>query len=596
MIHSRRGLLRRLRRVSLLKLLGLERPRSPLLLATGVAAIVSFVLITGVTAALTVPAVALDAEKPLAGMLPTSTAFFVSADLNPDYETGILMGNVGRGLTGEQAWKPIGRRLNAWTWSARQSCGRHSAGKPTRQFPDLGHQSAVAIVGGGGVPDTSRTLIDRMVVVAPLAVRMTLVDAIAEFAFSRPKQAFRYDGVSVFREKSPSCGLTKRFLPKEYYASVVKGYIVLAAGPFALERVLDVATGSAPSLAGDPMYERLAQALPIQPFGAFFLNGRLLGHAPRLAQTLRGALSGSPFSQVIGPRLHTAAGAVEPTAGGVAFSLARPDRRSAHAVGPNSGFLASELPESTSWFASFQADGAQRPLEGLSRFGVQSRLGWLLAPVRREARGEIDVFGWRWARLSSGRWGSIGSIYLQTNRGRRGMARLLAHAIRRHSGHRLHWFWRTGSILGVLPSGYGFVAGDHWAMVSTHVAATMQRLGTPAQPLTAGSAFLPPAWPGSAYSFIWYTHVHGRFRWRAIRALRWQLALRPSSMTWDLSRLVAPRAQTVSAALLETPYGLVWVTKVAALVPPPGAAARPPLRPSPQLVLGERLGKSSGFR
>ena len=121
------------------------------MLITGIGATLGFVLVTGVTAALTVPAIAITAQASLPAILPANTAMYVTADLNPSQATRTGLVTFGSLISQQTWWVRYFKPLEAGASSVRvHGCLQATANKASGNLPDLGHDTAFALIPAEG--------------------------------------------------------------------------------------------------------------------------------------------------------------------------------------------------------------------------------------------------------------------------------------------------------------------------------------------------------------------------------------------------------------------------------------------------------------
>jgi hypothetical protein len=273
------------------------RRRSPAVVATGIAAVIGFVLVTSVTAALTVPAVAITAQESLQSVLPANTALYVTADLNPGQGAQSQLSAFASQVTAGSDWARMLTPLTAAASSRHDgTCLKSTVNKATSNLFDLGHDTAFALipapVGSNPVrrhhrPSTlSRDFALNFVVVAPLDVHMTLLDALGGVSFTFPKHPVKHRGTSIYREVVPACDRAGGQVPSAYYAAIFKGYIVLGLQTATVKEIIDTGLGFRPALSSVKSAVESIAGLPSGATGGFFVNPTTLTGSPVLLRRL----------------------------------------------------------------------------------------------------------------------------------------------------------------------------------------------------------------------------------------------------------------------------------------------------------------------
>jgi Protein of unknown function (DUF3352) len=548
----------------------------------GLAVVLSFVLVTGVTAALTVPAVALSAEKSVPQMLPFNTALYVSADVNPSAGTRSNLANLAHDYTSQTGWSTFGEKFGTEArGSLGQSCFHKTVSKATDHLPYLGHNTSIALITS---PFKSRgvrlsrnwqtALARNLVVLAPLEVHMTLIDAVAGFAFSAPKESQHYSGVSIYRETVPTCGLNRQLVPSVYYAAVDKGYIVAALVPDPIKHVIDAAAGRSRSLALNTAYGNLTAQLPADQLGSYYVNPSLLGGRTGLLRKIA-ATHLLPDAVTFALRHSTLqAGSVTSLPGGLEITDACPTQWSEVAQQPVSGSLATLLPATTQGYAS--SNGLRSSLQAavslLKNQAIAPRPAaaaqLILANVRREIdflvlgpKDQMPVIDRAPAtRLSA-------AIYWRTPSDKKISRRVMAAIIRRLGDNSALRRGTQGAIgYGVDSLGAGYAVGNGWALVSNSLFRAIDTLQSrPQQSLATLPAYGSLSTPGTTNEAIFYLDVAGRKRivWKLIHALV------PASIhqyEQDIHLILGP-VQGVSGTVRVDSKAGVTVTTINAAIP-----------------------------
>src|SRR6202011_2970077 len=109
--------------------------------------------------AFTVPVVSITAEKPLAAMLPATTLFYVSADLNPSGSTKANLDRIVQSFTGEADWKNITKTFDQTTKPSTSggACYQNAQNELSSHLNDLGHVSVLALISANGLKVSGTT-------------------------------------------------------------------------------------------------------------------------------------------------------------------------------------------------------------------------------------------------------------------------------------------------------------------------------------------------------------------------------------------------------------------------------------------------------
>lgn len=524
--------------------------RSPAVVLMGIATVVSFVLVTGVTAALTVPAVAITPQVSLAAMLPANTALYVSADLNPGDTTRSELKALRSAVLSGINWGSIPNHL-VISGPARhnQGCLHATVSKATDHLPDLGHATAFALIPAPPPkqhrrrrhkrkPSLTAAFAKNLVVIAPLDVRMTIADALGGVSFSLPKHFFRYHGTNVYREMVPSCDLVHGLVPSAYYAAVFKGYVILGLVPLTVEEIMDAGSGARPSLASLPPAAHVLNQMPAGSFGGFYLNSRTLGRRGGILSRLEKYRVLPPLLLSLAHHSGIVAGALLAQPAGVSLTIARPlyGRNSGHPG--TAGHLAGDLPATSPLYVS--TVGMKRDVSSalawLARAGVAPRTLDILRGILHDVDGELDIAQVRSSPSTGGLppAHSVGSLFMYWQTGhehpaiRQDIVRLLKLLRRtpravRSNEYDLHARGKTAS-----PT---YALGNGWALVSSSVAGSMSVLrAQTSSPLSAIPAYPVGMSSTAPYAAVWYLNVGGdegavqrfasRMHWGPLRLLR----------------------------------------------------------------------------
>jgi hypothetical protein len=311
-------------------------PRRSRRKAAVVALVIVTVMVVGAVVAATVPVYAVAAQSNVAAMLPASTPFYLSVDLNPTGATKSGLDQIESAFTGERGWahNSIVRFLRHSTQakSSAGDCYRGDGRQALSSFSELGHQTTLAVTSLKGVPranaqsetaDAGHAVRRDIVVVAPLNIHETLVQALTSaFSLSWPKQAGSYKGTTIYSESLHSCSQASGGASGDtLYAALVKGWAVIGVTQAALRPVIDTANGSRPSLAHLASYSKLESPLPQNQLVGYYFNGTKL--KPYLNSEHFSTLSEARIvSPLMGNSLKPTAGAVSVDGPKISFTMA----------------------------------------------------------------------------------------------------------------------------------------------------------------------------------------------------------------------------------------------------------------------------------
>jgi hypothetical protein len=250
--------------------------------------VLGFVLVTGVTAALTLPAVAITAQVGLTSMLPADTAAYVTADLNPTQSTLDQLTALGSNVSHRAQWFDLVKPLAGLSAGRNQNCLRATANKAAGSMPNLGHDTALVLLpararkhlrrrrDGLGLTDA---FAGNVAIVAPLDVHMTLPDALGGVSFSYPKHHFKFFGTTVYREAVLACDRAHGQIPAAYYAAISKGYIILGLRAGTVEEIIRTGQGHRKSLDSIAAARAAVAGLPSGQLGTFYINSAELNRS-----------------------------------------------------------------------------------------------------------------------------------------------------------------------------------------------------------------------------------------------------------------------------------------------------------------------------
>lgn len=555
--------------------LPLGAARSPIL-ALGLVTILSFVVVTGVTVALTVPAVAITAQESLPAMLPADTALYLTVDLNPSGSTRDQLGAIGRAYASQSKWAHVWNPFHlAIKARHSQSCVKDTVSKAMDHLSDLGHATAFALI--PGPPQlTSRAkkhvslgsrLSRNFVILAPLDVRMTLVDALTGFSFSMPRRALHYRGISIYRESAPACSPVRRLTPNGiYYAAVDKGYIVLGLQPSTIKAVVNAASGRTLSLAKAHQETALFGKLPSGQVAGFYVNSSVLDRRHGLLSRLHRSRALPMPALTVLKHAGTMAAGVIVHGDELTMTVVRPWSRPQIGSIPSAGGLAMHLSATTS--AYFSTRGMKPEL--LNGFAWLRRLG-VFAPsaptthsLLRDVNGELDMVQPS-QRMGSPQHHPHIFLYWQS----RDPQRLIGQSsvvglVGVHPWNRITPHSIAGKSYGLDAGGAGYVFGKGWAMISRHPFQSVVNLRRqPVDPLSRTVGYPGTAPPTDPYSMVWYVNlVPNRPLLRSLFSrMNWG---KHSRMRSSLPLYLGP-VQVLSGTVQSDPLGSVSIMTVNAV-------------------------------
>ncbi|MBV9281916.1 MAG: hypothetical protein JOZ41_17695, partial [Chloroflexi bacterium] len=265
-----------------------RRSRRPALIIPAV--LILLLLAGGTAAAFTVPAFGVTAETSLGQMLPASTVFYVSANLNPTGATRTNLDRIERAYTSQPGWSTIASTYNKSTENntgSSGSCYRQTKSQITDHTGDLGQDTALVMTSPQGInasnTSDSAALIAAVkrdfVVVAPLNAKRTLVQVLTGYNFSLPQKSQTYHGTTIYAETFQSCNQASGGTASTVYAALVKNWVVLGLVPQAIYPIVDTAKGQIATLASTNAYSSLMSKLASDHLGSYYLNGKELAAA-----------------------------------------------------------------------------------------------------------------------------------------------------------------------------------------------------------------------------------------------------------------------------------------------------------------------------
>lgn len=385
-----------------------RRALTPLAL---VAVLVLLVIGAGTAAAFNLPLFAMNANKSIGEMLPASTVFYISANLNPSGATKDNLDRIERAYTSQPSWKHIASTFNSQIKQAKGStgdCYRKTKSQISDNVQKLGQDTALVMTGtgrlniskpNGGSSNILTTLKRSFVVVAPLHEQVTLVDALSGFSFSLQQKSTSYGGTTIYKETFKSCGQASGGQAQTIYAALVKNWAVLGVVPEAIYPIIDTANGKSSALNSVPLYRTLMARLPTDHLGTYFVNGPSLGKMG-LSQAMRRyavTAPNNPFnSQNLTKALTAAALSVDSRGFGLTSAANNPSI-SASANKP-AGAIASSLPSNVLGLFSTRISKkglnsgiAQLESNPLSGAAVTPQLRTVIQDLTADLSGEVDL-------------------------------------------------------------------------------------------------------------------------------------------------------------------------------------------------------------
>lgn len=370
------------------------------------AAAVIFLGATG-AAASALPVLPLKPDKSVAAMLPASTAAYISADLNPTGATRANLQRLQQAFTSQPGWRNVQRQYNGQTSgkSSQSTCYRDVTGGVQQQLSVLGHDTTIALIGTKGLnlsntlgaSDPTPAFKRQAVLLAPLNVRVPLVERLLGIGLSMPQHSTTYRGVTIYKQRFPSCGQVTKGSPDTYYAAFLKGYVVGGLLPDPIERIIDTDADHAATLATDAQYQSLMSRLPAGSIGSYYVNGPAVQHTG-LANAAGstggfGSISGSAVSAAT----KSSAGALVVEPDGVKLTFAGYTGTQTSTL-PAAGQAASILPPDV--LAEISLGNApallktwvrQAEASGIWDTATRSEIDTALSDVTSPMKGEADL-------------------------------------------------------------------------------------------------------------------------------------------------------------------------------------------------------------
>jgi len=544
-----------------------NKKRRLTLLALPAAALL--LLAAGISAASAVQVVSVHPSKSLAQMLPGTTVFFVSADLNPTGQTRDALGSIERAFTDQPGWAAIARQFNdsQRRYSQAQNCYQDTSREADSYLQYLGHDTALALVGTKGITRSAlqhasslTTALQRnLVVVASVNYHATLAQLFFGSPVSQLQKATVYKGTTIYRESFSSCGQIAQSMPQTIYAAIYKGYAVLGLLPGPIERVVDTGAGSAPSLASNRTYGVLMKQLPGNRLGSYYLDGRALRKVGLLngVNRLPGVPTGVSLSSY-GSALQPVAGALSVDAGEV--RLVQTAWNPSAAPGKPAGAAASFLPDDVIGLVSLQGfpETIRRISAELKRDGfISGSMNRTLDPTLNDLTsgmaGEADLVMFRPATTPSGQAPAgfdSPLTFMWQLKDQASASNHLDAALKRQQVANQFTTVRAsdGTAYHVISGGYGYAVRKGWVVTSLAIASSLDALSSNSGPRLASvpgfrSAVLAGSVPGS----IWYINVSQLRRTLEAAFLPMASHQEASQYRSQVASLVAP-LQTISGS------------------------------------------------
>lgn len=490
-------------------------------------ALLVVLLIAGTAVAFALPVVSVTPEKPIAQMLPAGTAFYLSADLNPSGDTKTNLDAIEHAFTDQPSWKNIANTFNGTMHSSQQSnaCYHQTQGQVQAHLGDLGHSSAFALIGTGGVNMAAGTqsqtaLEHNAVFLASLDVHMTLVQALGGFHLTLQQTSTDYHGTTIYQESFPACGKVNPSMPQTIYAAVFKGYVVLGLIPDPVERVIDTGSGSAPSLTSLPSYQTLMAQLPSNQLGGYYFSGSALKglgllKALRLAPNA-GSVPGSYYQNVQKPT----AGALGVEPDGFRLTAAAYSPSGSRKSQAPAGQLAAQLPSDTLALLSVQNVAAiARNVESqlkkahLLTGSTATSFNAMTNNITGDLSGEADAVllhptGAMNFHGTNGKFVVPLSLLWQVKDDAVATQHLNDLAMQLKVSSQLTPATASdGTPYFVTKDGYGYAVRKGWAIVSLAILQQISAL-SPAQNLASNPAYLKTTLNGLTPGLLWYFDLH----------------------------------------------------------------------------------------
>ncbi len=480
------------------------------------AAIVVLVLGAGTAAALTVPIVSVNADRPLAQMLPGTTVFYVSADLNPAGQTKKNLDRAVHAFTDQPGWSGVQKEFQSGTHTTASTggCYDKASNQAFQHLTWLGHETAIALVSTDGLDATgtgaSQALQRDALLLAPLHMQQTLAQMLSGFHLSLPPSGTSYGGTTIYDERLPSCGNASGGTTVEVYAALEKGYVLLALKPAPIQRVIDTADGKSPRLSSSSAYQQLMNKLPGNRLGSYYLDGSAFGRTG-FAKSLSGGSSPVPLTGAVLPSYNKpSAAALTAEPGGFRLSAVAMNASSKPAGGishgytsaPVAGVLGAQLPNDVLGLISLQglAKTIQSGVASYEKSGLltgtsKTDADALVHDVTDSMSGEVDVVIYRPLKklnfnISSSDFSVPAALLWQVSDEGAASIGLDDFVSRLKLSNQFTAGTTSGSSYEVSTGGYGYAVRRGWAIASLSIADTLARLNTPVgSPLASSPSF-----------------------------------------------------------------------------------------------------------
>lgn len=501
--------------------------RFRLTLPLAVIAGVIILLIAGAAVAFALPLVSVTPDRTIAQMLPASTALYISADLNPSGATKSNLDAIEHDFTDQPGWAQIAKTFNSTMHGTQQrdACYNQTQGQVQGHLGDLGHASAFALIDTTGLsasaPGNAATAAKRdFVFLASLDVHMTLVQALGGFHLTLQQTSTEYHGTTIYQESFPACGQMSSSVPKTVYAALVDGYVVLGLLPDPIERIVDTAAGTVPSLTTVQSYTTLMAQLPADQLGGYYLDGsalKNLGLLNVLHQGIKNVRISSSSTQ--GVQKPSAAALTVETDG---FRLSAAGYSPSGAPKPQTpaGQLAAQLPSDTLALVSLQnvASVASKLETEFKQAHVLTgstapSVNAILADITADLSGEADAVLLHPAGTMSftGTNGKVVvpvSLLWQVKDDASAMTHLHDLAVRaKIAGQLTQATAPDGTTYFVTKDGYGYAVRKGWAIASLAIAQQIGALSsTPT--LASNPAYRKTTLSNATTSALWYVDLH----------------------------------------------------------------------------------------
>jgi hypothetical protein len=506
-----------------------SKPRRRIPAIAVVAAIVVLLLGAGTAAAFTVPVISINADRPLAQMLPAGTVFFVSADLNPAGQTKTNLDRAVHAFTDQPGWRDVVKAFQSGTHSTPStgSCYDKASNQALQHLTWLGHETAIALVSTSGLNATGSTASDALqrdaLLLAPLHVQQTLAQALSGFHLTLPPSGTSYGGTTIYREPFISCGQVSGGTAADVYAALEKGYVLLALKPDAIERVIDTANGKNQKLSTSATYNKLTNKLPANRLATYYVDGSAFAKT-KFARSLQVMSSSSvPLSAGAQP----AAGALTVESGGFRFTTVAKNTGSKTVSAP-AGTLAAQLPNDVLGYFSVR-DLAKQVKSSVSTYEKSGLLSGsskdyadvLVTEVTDFMTSEVDFVFYRpdkTLNLSSGSsdfYVPAAAMWQVSNQNQARVG-LDTFVLTELTSTDFTSGMSGGTSYEAATSGYGYAVRKGWAIASLSIADMLSRLNTGTQsPLSSSQTFQtafgvpggPLATTASAASSVFYLNL-----------------------------------------------------------------------------------------